>query len=122
MLADAGIAPAAIWRAKYHQAGAWDGAGAARAFDHYATGLHRRAYSDTLWVARFVSEAEAARAAPQIAAAAKLTKEGAMWKGAQPAYANGTYPGEKTSPGPLTLWQRGASVLMSTRAAAPASL
>ena len=77
-------------------------------------GLHRRAYGNTLWAARFASAGEAGKAAPRIAAAAKLAQHGELWTGAEPPYATGTYPGERRSPGPLVLWQRGAWLLMST--------
>jgi hypothetical protein len=48
VLEDTGVVPQVIWRWKYHRRGSWDGAGAERAYDHYAAGLHRRAYGDTL--------------------------------------------------------------------------
>lgn len=115
VLADTGIEPVAIWRAKYYVPGAWDGAGAASAFANYANGLHRRAYGDTLWCARFPSPAAAATAAPKIAHAAGLQPQGkaALWLGKQPGYMQGN------SPGPLTLWQRSEWVLMSTLPDAP---
>jgi hypothetical protein len=114
VLEDAGVAPAEIWRVKYYLPGCWDGGGAARAFDHYMAGLHRRAYGNTLWAARFASAAAAAHAAPRIAAAARLGKQGDLWTGAQPPYADGKYLGERRSPGPLSLWRRGEWLLMST--------
>ena len=94
--------------------GAWDGAGAGSAFDNYSAGLHRRAYGNTLWVATFASAAEAAQAAPKIAAAARLTAAGPVWSGSQPPYANGTYAGEHPSTGGLRLWQADKNVLMTT--------
>ena len=109
VLADTGIEPREIWRAKYFRPGVWDGAGAASAFVNYSAGLHRRATGNTVWAARFASEAEAQTAAPKIAAAAKLKKEGAIWKGAQPPFST-----EKESPGTLSLWQRGEWALMRT--------
>ena len=112
VLEDVGVAPLQIWRAKYFRDGAWDGAGAAKAFDHYAAGLHRRAYGSTLWMARFASTEQAAAAAPKIAAAAKLILKNGVWTGAQPPYGTGD------SSGPLRLWTRGDSVWMSTLAAA----
>lgn len=118
VLEDTGVEPQQIWRVKYHKAGAWDGKGAITAFDAYANGLHRRAYGSTLWLARFSSAAEAAQAAPKIADTAKLVRAGDQWKGAQPAYANGTYPGEKKSSGPLSLWCSDEWVVMSTLDAA----
>lgn len=109
VLADVGVEPQAIWRAKYFPPGAWDGAGAARAFDNYSAGLHRRAYGNTLWCAQFGSAAAAAQAAPKIAAAANLRRVGDVWTGAQPPYGP-----EKASAGDLALWQQNDWVLMST--------
>jgi hypothetical protein len=106
---DTGVMPRVIWRWKYYRDGVWDGAGAARAFDHYAAGLHRRAYGNTLWAAQFASTAQAGEAAVKIAAAAKLSGRGDLWEGEQPPYGS-----EKNRPGPLILWQRGTWLLMST--------
>jgi hypothetical protein len=114
VLQDTGAEPQQIWRAKYYKVGAWDGKGAITAFDAYSNGLHRRAYGSTLWLAQFSNAEQAAAAAPKIAATAKLEREGNRWTGLQPAYANGTYPGEKKSSGPLTLWQKADWVAMST--------
>jgi len=55
VLADTGLGPRAIWRAKYHTAGVWDRPGALAAFDAYSFGLHRRAYGNTRWMAEFDS-------------------------------------------------------------------
>jgi hypothetical protein len=109
VLEDTGAVPRVIWRWKYHRRGSWDGAGAELAFDHYAAGLHRRAYGDTLWAAQFASAAEAAQAAPKIAAAAKLTRHGHLWEGEQSPYGF-----QKAVAGPLTLWTTGPWVIMST--------
>jgi hypothetical protein len=114
VLEDTGCEPSEIWRVKYFRAGAWDGVGSVSAFDNYAAGLHRRAYGNTLWLARFKDAAQAAQSTPKIAAAAHLQEADGGWSGMQPAYANGTYPGERKSAGPLTLWQRGEWVAMST--------
>jgi len=114
VLEDTGVEPQQIWRFKYYRVGAWDGKGAATAFDAYSNGLHRRAYGSTLWLARFANAQEAAQAAPKIADTAKMTKSGGRWSGAQPVYANGTYPGEKKSSGPLALWQENDWLVMST--------
>lgn len=114
VLADAGVEPQVIWRVKYFHAGDWDGAGAAQAFTDYMAGLHRRAYGSTLWCARFGSGSEAAQAAPKIAAAAKLARRGDRWTGSQPAYGFAAATAENPSPGPLTLWQQGAWLLLST--------
>jgi hypothetical protein len=114
VLEDTGTEPSEIWRVKYFRPGAWDGVGSVSAFDNYAAGLHRRAYGNTLWLARFKDATEAAQTTPKIAAAAHLQKADGGWTGMQPAYANGTYPGERKSAGPLTLWQRDQWVAMST--------
>ena len=103
VLADTQVEPAEIWRVKYFRPGGWDGAGSAGAFEDYAAGLHRRSYEYTLWLARFGSSKEANDAAPKIAAAAKLKRQDGQWTGAQPPYANNTYPGEKASPGALDI-------------------
>lgn len=115
VLADTGFAPQLIWRAKYYRPGAWDAEGAAAAFDAYSNGLHRRAYGSTLWLAKFADSSQAAAAAPKIAIAASLSQDQAnLWTGAQPAYANGTYPGEHKSSGLLSLAQHGAWLMMTT--------
>ena len=115
VLADTGVLPQIIWRAKYYRPGAWDGKGAAAAFDAYSNGLHRRAYGSTLWLAQFTDASQASTAAPKIAAAASLSqKKIHLWTGAQPAYANGTYPGERSSSGSLSLTQQGRWLIMST--------
>jgi len=109
VLEDTGLMPQAIWRWKYYRPGAWDGAGAKFAFDHYAAGLHRRAYGNTLWAAQFASANEAEQAAPKIAAAAKLKQHADAWEGEQPNYGLGN-----NSSGPLVLWRRDAWLWMST--------
>ncbi len=114
VLEDTGIEPQQIWRFKYYSPGNWDGKGSVTSFDAYSNGLHRRAYGNTLWLARFNSANEAAGAAPKIAATAKLTPRANRWTGVQPPYANGTYPGEKVSAGPLMLWQEKDWLAMST--------
>lgn len=115
VLADTGITPQLIWRAKYYRPGVWDDAGASAAFDAYSNGLHRRAYGNTLWLAQFAHSSAAAAAAPRIATAAGLReKQTNLWEGMQPAYANGTYPGEHKSSGSLSLAQHGAWLMMST--------
>jgi hypothetical protein len=113
VLADTGVTPALIWRAKYYVAGAWDKPGSVNAFDNYSFGLHRRAYGNTRWVAGFGSGAEAAEAAPKIARAAQLTANGARWTGLQPYYADARTVGSMNR-GPLALWVDGADVAMST--------
>jgi hypothetical protein len=113
VLADTGLMPKSIWRAKYYHPGVWDHPGALAAFEAYSNGLHRRAYGNTRWIAEFNSTSEAAHAAPKIAAAAKLARSGDRWVGLQPYYANAKTAGSMDR-GPLVLWQDGPSVLMST--------
>jgi hypothetical protein len=113
VLADSGVSPAAIWRAKYFRRGLWDSAGAAGSFDNYAAGLHRRAYGNTLWLAEFSSDAEASSSGKRIAAAAHLQASGTeRWVGDQLSYANNMYPGESTVQGSLTLTRNGRWVQM----------
>ena len=109
VLADTGLEPREIWRAKYFRTGAWDGVGATAALANYSAGLHHRATGNAIWAARFASESEAQTAASKIADTAKLKRDVAGWKGEQPPHS-----WEKESPGPLTLWQRGEWVFMST--------
>jgi hypothetical protein len=107
VLADTGVLPQAIWRAKYFAKGDWDGAGSVNSVDHYAAGLHRRAYGNTLWLAQFANAREAAAAAPKIAAAARLSRDGTHWKGEQPPYPWPTakYAGNQYTAGTLVLTQ-----------------
>jgi hypothetical protein len=118
VLADTGVEPAEIWRFKYFAPGGWEIARSVGAFDAYAAGLHRRAYGNTLWLARFQDAASAQAALPRIGAAAKLRFSGVGGSlradGVQPPYATGTYPGERASPGPLSLTQQGAWLMMKT--------
>ena len=109
VLADTGVEPAEMWRFKYFAENGWDVARSAGAFDAYAAGLHRRSYGNTLWLARFADSGSAQTALPKIAAAAKIQQGGV-----QPSYAGGTYPGERSSPGPLTLTQQGPWLVMKT--------
>lgn len=109
VLADTNVVPEEIWRVKYYKPGVWDGAGAEKAFDHYSAGLHKRAYGNTVWLARFSSEAEAQGAARKIAAVAKLQPDGIIWRGKQPPYGP-----QKESSGDLSLWQQGEWVIMCT--------
>jgi hypothetical protein len=113
VLADTGLTPVSIWRAKYLTPDAWAKANAYAAFDAYSFGLHRRAYGNTRWIAQFGSPSDAATAAPKIAAAAQLKKTGAVWIGNQPYY-NDNKPPNNPGRGPLALWQSGSAVLMST--------
>jgi hypothetical protein len=113
VLEDTGVLPRTIWRVKYFSKGNWDSPGAAGSFDNYAAGLQRRAYGNTLWLAQFADANEASAAAPKIAAAAHLKREGNEWSGKQPSYANNKYAGETDSAGTLSLRQSGDWVLMT---------
>jgi hypothetical protein len=113
VLEDTGVLPRAIWRVKYFSKGNWDSAGAAGSFDNYAAGLHRRSYGNTLWLAQFADAKEAAAAAPKIAEAAHLKREGNYWRGNQPSYANNKYAGESESAGSLSLRQLDEWVLLT---------
>jgi hypothetical protein len=110
VLADAGVEPIAIWRAKYYHAGVWDGAGADSAVAEYLAGLHRQSYGNTIWAARFSDASQAKDAAGKIAAAAHLRKDkdDEGWFGVQPP------PGNDRTSGPLSLWQNNDWVFMST--------
>lgn len=115
VLADTGVEPAEIWRFKYLTPDGWNLARSVQAFDAYAAGLHRRAYGNTLWLARFPDAGAAQAALPKIAAAARLRQSSPTGAtGVQPPYATGTYPGERMSPGPLTLTQQGPWLEMAT--------
>jgi hypothetical protein len=113
VLEDTGVLPRTIWRVKYFSKGNWDSPGAAGSFDNYAAGLQRRSYGNTLWLAQFADAAEASAAAPKIAAAAHLKREGSDWTGRQPSYANNKYAGETDSAGSLSLRQSDDWVLMT---------
>ena len=105
VLADTGVLPLEIWRMKYHEPGAWDGVGVDNAVENYLAGLHRRAYGNTLWCARFSTAADAATAASKIAAAANM----------QPVAGHWSMPrGEDDTLRPITLWQEQNVVFMST--------
>ncbi len=108
VLADIGTEPMQIWRVKYLKPGLWDGSGAAKALDHYVAGLHRRAYANTLWCAKFDTVKKATEFAQQIANAAKLRKNGTRWTGNQPSYG---YSDPNCN---MSLWQHEEWVVMST--------
>ncbi len=112
VMEDTALMPVEICRAKYFSRGLWDGAGALTAIYAYQAGLHRRAYGNTLWMARFADASQAGAAAAKIAAAAKLTGSANAWQGPEAAYATGSYPGERAVPGQLTLQRQGAWVTM----------
>jgi len=110
VLQDTGVEPTEIWRAKYYVPGVWDAKGQAEAMMAYHTGLHRRAYGNTLWAAKFESADQAKQAAKKIANAAHLQgKKGDVFAGKQPPFGWGT-----DSPGDLTLWVKGEWVMMCT--------
>jgi len=110
VLADTGVEPKSIWRLKYYKPGVWDGVGQESSMADYAAGLHRRAYVNTIWLAKFASPAEAAEAGNKIGGAAHLRRSRtAVWNGNLPPYGF-----EKTTPGPLSLWVAGDTVVMSS--------
>ena len=109
VLAEAGVEPEIIWRAKYYSPGVWDGGGTAYSLQDYNDGLHRRAYGDTLWAAAFLTPAAATEAAAKIASSAKLKKNKNQWSGKL-----GPLGSEKESAGSLTLQVHGTWVIMST--------
>jgi hypothetical protein len=115
VLTDTGLIPRTIWRAKYYKKGNWDTPKAAGSFDNYMAGLHRRAYGNTVWLAQFSTPAEAASAAPKIAAAARLPFRNGQWTGEQPDYSTPgqKYEDGKTSPGTLTLTHADDWVMMT---------
>lgn len=114
VLADCGVMPEAIWRAKYYKRGNWDSAGAFGAYDNYVAGLHRRSYGNSLWLAQFSSGSVAATGAPKIAAAAHLRSAGhEQWSGDQIPYAGPGYVAASDVPGTLTLTRSGEWLLMS---------
>jgi hypothetical protein len=108
---DTGSAPLEIWQVKYYKPGVWDKPGAAAAFENYSAGLHRRAYGNTLWLARFKSADEAAAALPKIAHQAQLSDRKGLFQGQQPYYGS---PTPEDVRGSLSLWQRDDWILMST--------
>ena len=116
VLADTGIEPVSIWRAKYYRLGEWQSRGLIAAFHNYAAGLHRRAYGNTAWYASFASPVAAATAAPLIAKAAGLTRGTSGWKGDLPPYAWGdAQQGDAPTTGTLELSVSGESILMAAR-------
>jgi hypothetical protein len=118
VLADTGIEPLSIWRAKYYEPGQWDGAGEVSSFHNYAVGFHRRAYGNMVWAARFASDAVALSVAPLIAKAAQLSVEASRWRGTLPQYAWGLpVMGDGPQTGITELWVDGPYVLMASRAA-----
>lgn len=109
---DTGRPPLEIVRFKYYTNGDWDHAGAKFARTSYLLGLHRRAYGNTLWVARFASPAEAEAAAGRMAGAARLRPSGAtqVWRGTASPHSDD--PSEPAVA--LELWSTGDRVYMST--------
>jgi hypothetical protein len=118
VLADIGIEPLSIWRAKYYEPGQWDGAGEVSSFHNYAVGLHRRAYGNMVWAAKFASDANALSVAPMIAKAARLSVKGSHWQGTLPQYAWGLpVMGDAPQTGITELWVDGPYVLMASQTA-----
>jgi hypothetical protein len=113
VLADAGVVPVEIWRAKYWKPGVWDPidgvSGQKVAPVHFHAGLHRRSHGNTLWLARFASVHEAGDALNRIAAAAGLRLHANLiWRGSQPPL------GYDDPKGDLTAWHRDEWAVMST--------
>jgi hypothetical protein len=106
VLADTGLLPLAIWRLKFFVPGSWDGAGAAKSIAQYLSGLHRRAYGNMLWCAKFDSPENAALAGTKIAAAAGLSQKNGIWIG--------TGNPKDSIILPMQLWQTGSWVMMSS--------
>ncbi|MDR1284444.1 MAG: hypothetical protein LBK99_27075 [Opitutaceae bacterium] len=112
---DAGNPPLEIARYKYFASGEREYAGHKFARTAYILGLHRRAWGNTLWVARFATPARAEAAAARIAAAARLraADKSLTWQGkAAPHNENGQNPDEPSLA--LELWSKGNLVFMST--------
>jgi hypothetical protein len=116
VLADTGQEPVSMWRAKYHRAGQWDGAGAVSSFNNYAAGLHRRAYGNAVLLVTFESEALASSSAPLMAKAANLAHANSTWKGGLKQYAWGLDSmGDSAQPGSLELMIDGRYVLLKSQ-------
>jgi hypothetical protein len=116
VLMDTQVEPVSIWRAKYYAPGQWDGAGEVSSFHNYVSGLHRRAYGNTVWMATFASESVAASVAPLIAKAAGCASSGTHWQGKLAPHAWGiVVMGDSPQPGSLDLWVAGDSVLLSSQ-------
>jgi hypothetical protein len=111
-LETAGAKPLQIWQFKYYVPGVWDGAGVHRSIPQYLAGLHRMAYDNTLWVAQFSSDAEAASAARQIATNSHWKQKDAEWISVPtpPAMGSKESPVART----IRLWSNGDSVFIST--------
>ena len=107
---DAGAEPDAVWLAKYHRAGVWDGAGAESTFVNFAGGLHRRAFLNALLLAHFPDAGAAARAVGKVAQSAKLKsgKDGIL-RGSLRGYQDANAPS-----GSLACWARGEWLVMSS--------
>jgi hypothetical protein len=111
VLQDAGVEPQELWRFKYYLPGAWDAADGVNALQNYLAGLHRRAFGNTLWAARFANAAEAGAAMAKIGEAAHLQLHGDKWVG---KVAPTTPKMPPTTVQPRILWQHQEWLLMST--------
>lgn len=107
--ADAGSEPDAVWLAKYHHPGVWDGAGAEATFANFAAGLHRRAFCNAVLAARFADPAVARAAAAKVAAAAKLRDEHGTFRGSLKGFQD-----DKTPAGPLSCTSHDAWLVLSS--------
>jgi hypothetical protein len=76
VLEESGELPASGVRVKYWRPGTWSGAGNKMAIRDFQTGLHRRGAGNGVAIFEFPSPAQAAKAGPAIAGAAKLDPKG----------------------------------------------
>ena len=112
VLEAAGAKPRQIWQFKYYVSGVWDGAGALCSMPQYLAGLHRMAYDNTLWMAQFGSEPEAASAARQISETSHWNQQHAEWIGTPTPLYGGSQEGPVARI--LRLWSKKDYVFIST--------
>jgi hypothetical protein len=108
----AGAKPLEIWQFKYYVPGVWAGVGEHSSVASYLAGLHRMAFDNTLWVARFSDAATAAAAAQQIGKNSHWDQHDTEWIGVPVAIP------PKSNGGPVApsvrLWSKDDSVFIST--------
>lgn len=112
VLEAAGTKPLQIWRFKYYVPGVWDGAGRLRSIPQFLAGLHRAAFDNSLWVARFSSKAEAASAAQKIGTASLWPQQNNEWLGNPAPLPKGNEQGPVTRT--VRLWTKDDFVYIST--------
>lgn len=113
VLEDAGVQPESIWRAKYHKPGDWDGVSFEYVIGNYLNGLHRRAFGQTLWIAKFKDTTVAQSAATHMASANRMKHLDPFYQGSiQMPYKEWQTAQIKTVK--LRLWQSGQYVLISS--------